>query len=314
MSYKIDQGVIQDYKDATTVNILQIPDGYVMTSVRLPVVLSHQFKPKKGSVVLVASEGLYKSFIVCILREPVDFVNSENNTRGMTDATKDFLLPGELYMESAGDPSAPTAGTGSSIYLSNNGTITVSSGQRKECLIIGGRIDDTDHEVVLQGDNGFFQSTIDEVTNIRSTFTFDADNTLRVANDLVVSTNPTLVETPMAELTFDNVGNVTLRNTVTPTGVDKGSLKIDTLGVINLNGGTVGAARLNDTVLSNSSSDPTFWTSQSSLQTFMMGLSGLTGPLAPVAAVAQAYLASVPLAPTSLTGKISTASTVVKVK
>jgi hypothetical protein len=316
MAYKLHQGIIEKYVGPTTCDIVEVPNGFRITGARLPLTVNNQYKPLEGSVVLVASDDQYKSYIISVMRDPSDnskySLNKDGVLRGAAATTQNFLQQGEIYFESRGNPSIPIAGTGSSLYLSNAGTVTLFSGQREECLIIGGRITDEDHEVVLQGTNGFFQSTIDEISQIRSVFKFDKDNNISVGNILTLTTGPVLIETPVAELKFDSSGNITLRNTILPAGADKGTIEIDTLGIVTLNNGSLGVARLNDEILSNNATDSTFWAMPTALQAFMNALSGLTGSLSPVAAAAQSYLAQVTVAPTSLTGKINSASTTVK--
>jgi len=111
-----------------------------------------------------------------------------------------------------------------------------------------------------------------------------------------------------------------LRNTT--LGVDKASLKFDVVGnisitgtTITLNSGILGVARLTDPALSTIVVDPKYWLFINAIQAFFTSISVLTGPASvtqsQLGALGQAFLALVPLAPASLTSKISAASTTV---
>jgi hypothetical protein len=103
---------------------------------------------------------------------------------------------------------------------------------------------------------------------------------------------------------------VTLRNTT--LGVDKGSVKINIAGNVTLNNGTLAAARITDSVISNISIDPLYWTMINALQAFFTALSAFQGgsPVvqSQLGVLGTAFLAQVPTAPSSLTGKISSGS------
>lgn len=339
MSYELHQGIIQGYTSATACNVLQIPDNYLFTDVRLPGTLQNQTKPLEGSVVLLATEDGYKAYIICVLRDPIDFLNKEGGLRAGGVTTRNLLQPGELFFESRGDPTSPLPGTGATLYLSNAGTINLHSGQRQEFVTIGGRVDDEDHEIVLQADNGILQSNISPITNIRSTINFDDLNNIQIGNNFVVSTSPVIVEQPVGELKIDTLGNILLRSAT--LGVTQGKLSIDSLGdvvlstvspagtlsistlggnisiastagKVKLNGGllpTQGVARLNDLTTSNVTIDPVFWT-------FWSTLSGLIAAL-PVTAGDGGATFKTGLAalfatmPTAQTAKITSASTTV---
>lgn len=347
MGYQLYQGIIQEYTSATTCNVMQVPENYMMTDVRLPITLQNQTKPLKGSVVFVATEDGYKAFILSVLREPIEFLNTQGGMRAGSATTAKFLQPGELFFESRGNSAFP--GLGATFYLSNAGTATIYSGQRQEFLTIGGRVTDDDHEVVLQGDNGFFQSTVNPLTNIRCSINFDHLNNLQIANNIVVSTSPVLVEKPLSELKFDSLGTVTLRSTT--LGVTKGQFAIDIAGnvtlsstlnvnlsatanlnlsatvnidlsatalttisgqLVKLNNGTPvtkGVARLSDLTTSNVTVDPTFWAFWSALPAQIAALP--TTALDGGATLKAGLAALFGTAPTVLTSKISTASTTV---
>jgi len=304
-SIKIYQGLIQSYTSATTCNVMVVPENYIFADSRLTCTLKDQTKPQVGSVVLVGTYDGYKSFIFSVLREPFSAVNNPssavlNNVGGMraaSDDTANFLKPGEIYMESSG--TGPIPGLGASLYIGNAGTISLHSGMRQEYLTIGGRADDEDHEVILNGDNGFFQSNVNIATNIRSSINFDDLNNIQVGNNFVVSTSPVVIEQPINELTFDSFGNIVLRNT--NLGATKGKLTFDALGnivlesvtgtsvkitsdlgtvgvtglTVKLNNGSLpakGVARLNDIVTSDVTTDAAWWTFWSTLSALIAAL------------------------------------------
>lgn len=337
-SYKIFQAQILA-KDPITprqYTVVQIPEGYKMVGVQLPNALKDQSAPLLGSIVLILQLDAYRSYILMVLREPYKILDSNQQFRGFIPSTgnaaQDIQLlsnpiqDGEVYMEATG-PLSPTGqvtpGFGAHLYLGNNGSAQIESGSMGEKLVIGGVGTDDDHEVVLSADNGFIESNPNEITNIQSTFNWDDLNNLQVGN---VVADPLSTETiPISELTMDSLGQIVLRNTT--LGVDKGSLKIDAVGnmslntvsdmtlsanLITLNSGTLGAARIADPTISNTATDPQYWLFVNALQAFFTSISVLTGG-APVTqsqlgALGLAFLAQVPLAPSSITSKISSGS------
>lgn len=246
--FRIDQGIITGYNDATeprTCSVMQLPDRYVMSNVRLPATVSWQTKPIINSIVLVASPDDYKSFVICVLRDAESFLQLGEGVRGATVDTAAFLQPGEIQLEAAGAGDANTviSGSGGTVYLANDGTVNIHSGKRKEHLIIGGTDDDDDGEVLLVGDNGFFESNINNVTQVRSTYQFDEDNNVALGNYSVLVTPVAEVSTAIAELTMDTLGKTVLRNTT--VGVTKSLLEFDVDGKVTISN-TFGALTISN--------------------------------------------------------------------
>lgn len=386
--FTIEQGIILKYHDDTsprTCDVLQIPDNYVMSNVRLPHTLigAGQTKPLPQSLVLVVSMDDYKSFLLCVLRDPEDFLQLGEGVRGAFPDTANFLQPGEIVLEAAGsgDEDTVISGTGGSIFLGNDGTVNLRSGKLKESLVLGGTDDDNDGEVLLTGDNGYYESNINEITQVRSTYRFDSENNLTLGNMLVAVTPVAEVETPISVLTMDTLGNIKLNNAV--TGVDNavlqmdatgqialkntlGSLQISNLGAytlttpaasmslsntgafslttpaastsisnsgaisvsgatlsvsmsgsitqtgstINLNSGSFGVARVNDTVTSNISTDPAFWAFWSTIAVQIAALP--TTPLDGGATLKAGLATLFGTMPQTIISKITTGSTTVK--
>ena len=163
MSLRIEQGILQKYdeKNPKICEVMQLPDGYVIPNVQIPNTLASQTKPKEGSVVLVAVMGKYTAFLVTHLRDPIGFLEKGEGTRGSQEDTGDDLEPGEIYLESAGDPSLGISGFGSSLHLGNDGTITLASGKQKEYLVIGGETDDEEGLLLGNADNMILRSNLD---------------------------------------------------------------------------------------------------------------------------------------------------------
>lgn len=343
MSFTLKQAIITQYNtdDPRMFSAVQVPDNFMLNNVRLPQTLCSQGKPGVGSLVLIGYMDSYVGYVVAILRESRTYITKEGYLRASTTDDSALLQPGEVFMESYGDPASAVPGTGCTFYMGNNGTITLTSGQTSDYIIIGGRDQDEDREVVINTDNGFFQSNIDDVTNIQSVFQFDDLNNIKVANQVVTTpdSSPIPVNVSVNELTMDFLGNVVLRNLT--TGVTNSQLKFDVLGnvtlsnpvssltfsdtgaialtgpTVNINNGTMGAARLNDFTLSNVSLDPTYWSMVTAMQAFFTALSGFTGsspvPFSALGALGLAYIGQVPVAPVQMVGKINSASSTVKV-
>ena len=338
--FTIVQGIIIQYTEPRTCSVLQIPDNYVMSQVRLPHILSNQFKPLPRSVVLVASEDSYKSYIVAVLRDPEIFLETGEGIRGSTEQTEPFLQPGEIYLEAAGvsAPEQGVSGTGGALYMGNDGTVGLYSGKRKESIILGGEDTDDDGEIIITADIGFFESNINPITNVRSTHRFDSDNTLVVGNFIttVPVVGPT-IEIPLSRLTMDTFGEIVLENrtlvgspmnviTMTPTGTlslesflditldSTANITLDS-AFINLNSGTFGIARLNDMTIADPTTDPTYWQFWTTQNAIFTALTVATDPGSTTALVNSLRLALIDLTatyPQSITGRISTASTTVK--
>jgi hypothetical protein len=337
--FTIDQGIIIEYTEPRVCSVLQIPDNYVMSQVRLPHTLHNQLKPLPRSVVLVASEDAYKSYIVAVLRDPEGFLETGIGIRGATVDTENFLLPGEIYIEAAGAVNANegVSGTGGALYLGNDGTVVISSGKRKESIVIGGEDTDDDGELIVTADNGFFESNINPLTQIRSTYRFDINNNLVLGNFLttVPPVGP-IVEIPVSRLTMSTLGQIVLGNfaagapvntiTLTPTGTlslealatltveSAVSMTLDSAS-INLNSGTFGVARLNDMTLADPSTDPAywqFWTTQNAVFTALPVATDPGSTTALANAIKAALITFTALYPLSITGRISSASTTVK--
>lgn len=341
MAYTINQGVILKYKDARTCDVMQTPDYYLVSNVRLPQVLASQIKPSKGSTVLYAMEDSFKAYIIAVIRESSDFVKSDKALRGGENETKEQLDEGEVFFEARGNPLVP--GFGATFHMANDGTITLHSGQQKECLILGGQESDEDALVLLQGDNGFFQSNISDLPSIpiQSTFNFDEDNNLQIANKIVDTTGTTATELELSELTMDKLGNIKLQNKlagITENAVldmnISGSISLKNLladvslsplgaldltattnlsltGLtINLNNGVFGVARLNDIVTSNLTTDPAWWLFWSTIASTIGALP--TTPLDGGASLKAGLAALFGTIPQTILSKITTASTTVK--
>lgn len=343
--YKIFQAQIlnKDPINPRQYTVVQIPDGYKLVGVQLPNALKDQSAPLLGSVVLVLQLDSYRAYILSILREPFNFLDANQQFRGfIPDVTANLANPiqdGEIFMEATG-PASPTGegtpGFGANLYLGNNGCAQIQSGSMGERLVVGGTTSDDDHEVVLSADNGFIESNPNEVTQVQSTFNWDSLNTLQLGN--VLTNQATPVTIPISELTMDTLGNVTLRNTISGTGLDLGSLKLDISGNVTLassiagapqseiqltNAGTIflnptsslAAARITDTVTSTIAVDQTYWQFINAIQSFFTVLSGFAGgsPVvqSQLGALGQAFLIQSPIAPPSLTSKISSGSNTV---
>lgn len=331
-NYSIFQGQIltKDTTNPRQYTVMQIPEGYNMVGVQLPNALKDQSAPLIGSIVLVLQLDDYSAYIISVLREPYDFVTVDQQYRGAIPSTgnvsQDIALgvnpinDGEVFMEATG-PYSPlgqnTPGFGAHLYLGNNGVAQIESGSMSERLLIGGEGSSDDHEVILSADNGFVESNPNEVTQIQSTFNWDSLNNLQLGNVITNPANTTTI--PLNELTMDSLGNITLKNTTFGTGASLASLKMDPVGdislagtTISLNAGTNGVARLNDLTTSNLTIDPLFWPMVTALQAFFTALatfqSGSPVIQSQLGVLGTAFLAQVPIAPTSLTSKISTSS------
>lgn len=172
--YRIEQGIIKSYDqdNPRVCNVLQIPDGYMMTQIRLPNTLSNQIKPKEGSLVLVVLPDSYKGFLLVHLRDPAEFLSNGEGTRGVSKEFDKDLTEGEVYFESAGDPNSPVSGTGASIHLANDGTATISSGKLTEFISVGGEFGDNDNEIIVNADNITIKSNKDIGDTVESTMKF----------------------------------------------------------------------------------------------------------------------------------------------
>jgi len=338
--YRIFQAQILA-KDPTTprqYSVVEIPNGQKLVGVQLGNALKDQSAPLLGSIVLVLQLDAYRSYILMVLREPFTTLTANNQYRGFIpstgNATQDIsnqanpIQDGEIFMEATG-PTSPTGqvipGFGAHLYLGNNGAAQIESGSTGERLVVGGTSSDEDHEVVLSADNGYFESNTG-TNNIQATFNYTTNTAtgltegLEVATQLSIPTGLTSVETPICQLTMDTVGNISLNNTTFGTGISLASLKMDPIGDISLTGTTIslnggegqGVARLGDLATSNLTADPIFWPMVTALQAFFTALSAFQGgsPVvqSQLGALGAAFLAQVPVAPTSLTSKISSAS------
>lgn len=329
-------------------SVVQIPSGQKLVGVQLGNALKDQSAPLLGSIVLVIQLDAYRSYILMVLREPFSVLSTNNQYRGFIPSTGDAshdiaigsnpIQDGEIFMEATG-PTSPTGqnipGFGAHLYLGNNGVAQIESGSMGERLIIGGEGSSDDHLVMLNADNGFIESNPNPITQIQSTFNWDDLNNLQLGN---VITNPLTTDTiPLSELKMDTLGNVTLRNTTSPTGLSLGSLTMDiagtvtlssnlsgveqssveltTLGTVVINNGSLGAARITDTVTSNITIDPVYWQFVTAIQNFFIALSTFQGSTPVVqsqlGSLAAAFILQSPIAPSSLTAKISSSSNTV---
>ena len=319
-------------------SVVEIPNGQKLVGVQLGNALKDQSAPLLGSIVLVLQLDAYRSYILMVLREPYTFLTTNNQYAGFIpstgNASQDIAIganpiqDGEIFMEATG-PSSPTGqsipGFGAHLYLGNNGVAQIESGSMSEKLIIGGEGSSDDHEVILSADSGYFESNTG-TDNIQATFNYTTNSTTGLTEGLQVATQisvpDTTISIPISQLTMDTIGNITLENTVFGTGVPLASLKIDTGGSIALtgttislnasNGGSEGVARLNDLTTSNLTIDPIFWPLITALQAFFTSLAAFQGgsPVlqSQLGVLGAAFLAQVPIAPTSLTSQISTSS------
>ena len=349
--YKIFQAQILAKDPATprAYQVVQFPDGQKLVGVQLPNALKDQSAPLIGSIVIVLQLDAYRSYILSVLREPFEFLTANQQYRGFIpsvgNAKSDIdnqanpIQDGEIFMEATGPTSLTGQGIpgfGAKLYLGNNGCAQIDSGSMGERLVIGGTSSDDDHEVVLSADNGHIESNSNPVTQIQSTYNWDSLNNIEFGN---VITNPaTTVTIPFAEMTIDALGNIELFNTAVGTGlklaslvmdatggvslssgiagVPKATLTMTNVGQINLNSGINGVARLNDLAISSTSVDPVYWLFINAIQGFFTALSGFQGgsPVlhSELGALGLAFLVQSPIAPPSLTSKISTASLTVK--
>jgi hypothetical protein len=360
MAYQIFQAKIFA-KESTprTYTVIAVPDGQKLVGVQLPSALKDQTPPLVGSMVLVIQLDAYRAYILMVLREPFDFLTSNeqypgsiptdtNDYKASFQAHSNALLDGEIRMESTG-PAAPTGQLipcfGASLYLGNNGVAKLEAGSMSEHLIIGGTTSDDDHEVLLVGNNGYFESNPTPVLNTQSTFNFTTNELtglnegLSVATQYVIPTGlPGVVPAlPICELSMDMIGNLSLGNFIVGTGVPISSLTMDPLGnmslqslgtggvasisltgltgEVNLNSGIFGVARLNDTTIADPTTDPAFW--QFWFQQFaifsILPVASDPGTTAALAnGLKAAMITLLQTFPQSITGRISTASTSVK--
>lgn len=326
--FRIEQGILQRYTGPRTCNVIQVPDNYLLTDVRVPFTLFNQTQPLPGSIVLVAATDGYRSYLLASLRDPQGFLENGNGIRGSTVDTQDFLQVGEIFLEAAGtaEPTAAFSGTGGTLYLANDGTVSLKSGKQKEFLILGGEDTDDDGEVLLVGDNGYFESNINHLTNVRSTYRFDVNNNLELGNFFTtVPGTGSITEVPIGHMKIDTTGQIVIENAT--AGVSRSSITWDSVTgnldlksqteitesapLINLNSGSFGVARLNDLTTSALTTDAIFWQMITALYALITTYSGYTGgsptPLSAIGGPALAFLAAAPQ-PTQLVSKITTAS------
>jgi hypothetical protein len=341
--YKLFQAKItkKDQTTPRTYTVTQIPEGYRLVGVQLPNALKDQSAPLIDSIVLVLQLDSYRAYILSILREPFEFLDANQQYRGfipdINDPLGNPIQDGEIFMEATGTSSpSGVPGTGAHLYLGNNGSAQIESGSMGERLVVGGTGSDDDHEVLLSADNGFIESNPNEVTQIQSTYNWDSLNNIEFGNVLTNQATPLTI--PIAEMTIDALGNIELFNTAIGTGlklaslvmdatggvslssgiagVPKATIDLEPVGTINLNSGTQGVSRLNDLTISSSATDLTYWLFINAIQSFFTALSGFQGgnPVvhSELGALGLAFLAQSPIAPPSLTSKISTASLTVK--
>jgi len=349
--YRIFQAKIlaKDPKAPRTYSVVEIPHGQKIVGVQLGNALKDQSAPLLGSLVIVIQLDAFRSYIMMVLREPFEFLTSNNQYRGFIpgsgSATQDIaneanpIQDGEIYMEATG-PISPTGqaipGFGAHLYLGNNGSAQIESGSMGECLIIGGVGSADDHEVVLSADNGFVESNPNELTLIQSTYNWDSLNNMEFGN---VIANPLSFGTiPVATMTIDALGNVDLFNTTIGTGLKAASINLDATGLmtlssgttgvpqatvtlaptglINMNNGINGVARINDLAVSSFATDPAFWLFMNAVQSFFVAISGFQGgsPVlqSQLGALGVAFLTQSPITPPSATSVITTGSLTVK--
>ncbi len=285
MSFIIDQAYISNYtpKDSRICKCVQIPDRFPLTNVQLPSTMMNQTKPLLGSLVLVATIDKYQHYILCVLREPSPTLNQDPNQVLNLDTQfrGNIITPGEVFLQAAGTVDVGT-GNDASLYVSNAGTIELTSSAMTEQIIVGGESSDTqDHEIVVRAPNIFVESSLVSPVAVQSTLNWDDLNNLQLANQLVTSTKIASIEVPISELTMDAVGDIILRNTT--NGIDKSFLKLNTtsdvqLGntlsqlqldpvgnatlnatTVNINQGINFAARMNDSTFSSLVQDAAFW-------------------------------------------------------
>jgi hypothetical protein len=341
-------------------SVVEIPNGQKLVGVQLGNALKDQSAPLLGSIVLVLQLDAFRSYILMVLREPYIFLTSNSQYAGFIPSTGDStldihtgsnaILDGEIFMESTG-PLSPTGqaipGFGAQFKLGNNGVAQLTAGSMSEKLIVGGTAADDDHEVILTGKNGYFESQPTPVLNTQSSFNFTTNlltglnEGLSVATQYVIPTGlPNVVPPlPICELSMDPLGMLSLGNYVVGTDVPICSLTMFPTGVISLqsigaggipgisiegatgvtsiNLGTLGAARITDTVTSAPVVDPVYWKFINAIQGFFTALSGFQGgsPVlhSELGALAAAFLVQSPIAPPSLTSKITTGSKTVLV-
>jgi|SRR6185295_4092182 len=349
--YKIFQAQIlaKDPKTPRAYSVVEIPNGQKLVGVQLANAMKDQSTPLLGSIVLVLQLDAFRSYIIMVLREPFSFLSTNNQYRGFIPSSGSSTLDiarganpiqdGELYMEAAG-PTSPTGqnipGFGAHLYLGNNGVAQIESGSMGERLIIGGQKSDADHTVILSGDNGQVESNPNDITFVQSTYNWDSFNNIEFGNVLVAKGSP--IDIPIATMTIDTFGNINLSNTTYGTGLQAGSLFIDStggvtlssgttgvpqatlsltpVGQINMNNGVNGVARLNDLATSSTTVDPQFWLFINAIQGFFTAISAFAGgsPVvqSQLGSLGLAFLAQSPIAPPSATSRISTASLTVK--
>ena len=349
--YRIFQGQIlaKDPSTPRAYSVVEIPNGQKLVGVHLGNALKDQSAPLLGSIVLVLQLDSYRAYILMVLREPFSFISTNNQYRGFIpstgNASQDIAIganpiqDGEIFMEATG-PTSPTGqsipGFGAHLYLGNNGIAQIESGSMSERLIIGGESTSDDHEVILSADNGYFESN-SGTDNIQSTFNYTTNSATGLAEGLQVATQIFVpgadVGIPICQLTMDTIGNISLNNTTFGTGLKAAALVMDVtggltlgsgtsdiaqatiemlpIGTINLNKGTLGVARLTDTVIANPTTDPAFWTFWLQQEAIFTALPVATDPGTTEAlanALKAALIALTSMFPQSITGQISTSS------
>lgn len=341
MSFKIESGFLAEYTSPRICKVIQLPDKYVMSGVRLPHVMKDQSRPPVGSIVLVVSQDSFRSYLLAVLREPTqtstnsldpDFVLSTvDQMRGALPVGQGELYPGEVFIQASGTKDSGLTDN-AYLYLGQNGAIELTSSSGLESLFIGGTQSVDDHSIEARSQNVLLRSVVETGIGVQSSVGFDGLNNLFIRNG-TVTIGSSLTEVPVSELTMDILGDITLRNTT--LGADKGVLRINTTGdillkntlgtyhadpagnlsltgpTINLNQGVLGAARLTDLTVSNITVDTAYWQYWQTLSAQIAVLP--TTPLDGGAALKAGLAALFALVPLVLTSKISTASSTVTV-
>jgi len=307
MARNLLQCLIQKYTGPRTFDALQIPHGYVIKNVRLPNSIMFQQKPLEKSVVFVAQTDDFQAYYVSIIRDPVGFLEKSNiGVQGSVNdpdrkRSESQFDEGEIYFEARGE-SKDISGAGGTLYLSNDGTVNLHSGRRKESIIIGGTDDEDDGEIVITADNGFFESNTNEITQTQSTVRFDEDNKMELGNfrQIIPTTGVAedITQIPIVNLTMEPDGELTMGNfsllgldrnklNMTPggttslttfslLGTEMNKLEMSPIGtttldanIINLNNGIRPAARQEDLTIITSATDSVYLGYLALLDSFM---------------------------------------------
>ncbi len=158
---EVQQPKKDDPFEATTLDVLDEEQGYLIRGVQTPVTVADQSVPTPGSTVLIYrdSTASYKYVLTVNDPRPVTSPIKDATAKDIIDTGEITFEPGERAFQAAGTDKTFIPTPGGTLWLKNSGDALLSSGSKGQCI----SANDSTESIDIEGSNIEILATGNEI-------------------------------------------------------------------------------------------------------------------------------------------------------